>query len=229
MLQLKSLLLGTSFCLIFNLGYTQEVKNVSNKLKNDYFTINEKFSVLKDKPEIKQGPYSASISSYSEKGQYNQGNKTGVWEYYDGKKLIQKYDFATQTFLQEDAAKSIVSVKQLDDQGNVVKELGPRNAYLGGDAKTWQILKYSIRYPAPAQENDIQGLVVIEAKINKHGKLTSEKAITSNGYGLEEEALRVFKLLPPDWVPVVVDGKPVDAIIQVKISFRLSHLPPFKT
>ncbi|SMC44526.1 hypothetical protein SAMN04488524_0463 [Pedobacter africanus] len=51
MLQLKTLLLGTSFCLVFNLGYAQEVKNISNKRKNDYFTINEKFSVLKDKPE----------------------------------------------------------------------------------------------------------------------------------------------------------------------------------
>ena len=79
MLQLKTLLLGSCFCLIFNLGYAQEVKTVSNKLKNDYFTINEKFSVLKDNPEIKQGPYSARISSSSEKGQYEQGYKTGVW------------------------------------------------------------------------------------------------------------------------------------------------------
>lgn len=51
MLQLKTLLLGTSFCLVFNLGYAQEVKNISNKRKNDYFIINEKFSVLKDKPK----------------------------------------------------------------------------------------------------------------------------------------------------------------------------------
>ncbi|WP_316789637.1 hypothetical protein [Pedobacter frigoris] len=58
-------------------------------------------------------------------------------------------------------------------------------------------------------------------------QLTDEKAITFTGYGLEEEAMLVFNLLPPDWVLVVVDEKPVNAIFQVKITFGPSHLPPF--
>jgi hypothetical protein len=125
----------------------------------------------------------------------------------------QKYDYATQTFLHEDSAKTVASIKQLDEEGNVVKELGLRNVYFGGDEKTWQIFKYSVRYPETATQKDIQGLVIIEARINKQGKLTAQKAISNIGYGLEEEGLRVFKLLPPDWVPVL----------------GLSHLPPYKT
>lgn len=228
MLQLKSIVSVIFFCLILSFGYAQEVKNVSAKIKNDYFTINEKFSVLKDAPETKQGSYSASITYYSEKGQYEQGNKSGIWECYNGGKLIQKYDYTTQTFLMEDGSKTVAAVKQLDEQGNVVKELELRNVYLGGDAKIFRIFVSSMRYPGTATEKDVQGLVIIEAGINKQGKLTAQKAISNIGYGLEEEGLRIFKLLPPDWVPVMVEGKPVDAIIQIKIAFRLSHLPPYK-
>jgi len=225
--QLKSIITTISFCLVLNLGYAQEIKNVSTKIKNDYFTVHEKFSVLKTTPEIKHGNYTASISSYSEKGQYEQGNKTGVWECYSAGKLVQKYDYTTQSFLQEDSSKTVASIKQLDEQGNVVKELGPANVYFGGDAKTWQVFKYCVRYPGTATEKDIQGLVIIEARINKQGKIAAQKAVSNIGYGLEEEGLRVFKLLPPDWVPVLAEGKPVEAIIQIKISFRLSHLPPY--
>ena len=66
----------------------------------------------------------------------------------------------------------------------------------------------------------------IEAELDKQGRLSEEKTVSTNGCGLDEEGMRVFKLLPPDWVPVLVDGKPVDVRIRFKISFGLSHLPP---
>ncbi|NQX54461.1 energy transducer TonB [Pedobacter panaciterrae] len=228
MLNLKTLGLLILSSLLFSVSWAQETKTISFKRKNDYFTIAEKYSVLKSNPEIKQGPYSASLSSYSEKGQFEADKKAGIWESYYNGKLVQKYDFATQSFLQDDVFKMISSVEELDEQGNSVKDLGSRGVYFGGDSKMIAILVRSIRYPASAQENNIQGWVVLEAKIDKQGKLTQEKAISTNGYGLEEEGLRVFKMLPPDWVPVIVDGKPVDAKFQLKIAFRLSHLPDLK-
>ena len=209
-------------------SHAQETKTVSENRKNEYFTISEKFSVLKSNPEIKHGPYGASISSYSEKGQFEQGKKTGVWECYSRGKMVQKYDFSTQTFLVDDGAQYIASVTQLDEHGNAVKELGPRSIYFGGNAKIGIIMVKSIRYPAAAQERDIQGRVFIEAKLDKQGRLSEQKTVSTNGYGLEEEGMRVFKLLPPDWVPVLVDGKPVDVRIQFKMTFGLSHLPPLK-
>lgn len=228
MLNLKTLIPLTFSCLILSYSYAQETKTISLKHKNDYFTITEKFNVLKANPEIKQGPYTASISSYSEKGQFEQGVRTGVWESYKNGKLVQKYDYSSQTFLQDDVFKMVASVIQLDEQGNAVTELGARGVYFGGDAKIGSVLVGSVRYPADAQQNNVQGWVIIEGKIDKQGKMTELKSISTNGYGLEEEGLRVFKLLPADWVPVLVEGKPVVAKVQLKMAFRLSHLPPLK-
>lgn len=228
MLSFKTFGLVALLPLMFSTAQSQETKTVSVKRKNDFFTISEKYAALKTDPNIKHGPYSASISSYSEKGQFEQGIKTGVWEAYDGSKLVQKYDFETHTFLQDDVHKMISSVQQLDETGQTVKDLNGVGVYLGGDAKIISVLVRSVRYPADAQQNNVQGWVVIEAKIDKQGKLTDEKAISNNGYGLEVEGLRVFRMLPPDWLPVFVEGKAVDVRVQFKIAFRLSNLPPLK-
>lgn len=228
MLNLKTLSLVALLPWMFSTAQSQETKTVSEKRKNDYFTVIEKYAVLKTDPEIKHGPYTASISAYSEKGQYEQGTKAGVWEAYNRGKLVQKYDFKTQTFLQDEVHKMIASVHQLDEQGKTVKDLGSVGVYLGGDAKIGSVLVHSVRYPGDATQNNVQGWVIIEAKIDKQGGLTDEKAISTVGYGLEEEGLRVFKLLPADWLPVFVDGKPVDVRVQFKMAFRLSHLPPLK-
>jgi TonB family protein len=228
MLNCKTLGLVALLPLMFFTAQSQETKKVSVKRKNDYFTVSEKYSVLKANPEIKEGPYSASISSYSEKGQFEQGIKAGVWEAYDGGKLVQKYDFKAQAFLLDNVNKMIASVQQIDEQGQAIKKLNNVGVYFGGDAKISSVLVRSVRYPADALQNNVQGWVVIEVKIDKQGRLTEEKAISTNGYGLEEEAMRVFKLLPADWLPVLVDGKPVDVKVQIRMSFRLSHLPPLK-
>lgn len=216
-------------CLIFTIsGYAQETKNISVKRKNGYFTIIEHYRVLSAAPEIKQGPYSARISLYSEQGQFEQGNKIGIWASYYNDELVQQYDFSSHTFLPKDVSGMITSVLQLGEHGYAIKDLGSRGVFLGGDAKMGAILLSSARYPADAMKNHIQGWVTIEAKLDKEGKLTEEKAISHNGYGLEEEGLRVFKLFPADWLPVWVEGKPVDVLIQVRLGFELSYLQSLK-
>lgn len=209
-------------CLVFASSQAQETKQVSAYRKIDRLAISEKFSVLKSDRKVKHGPYEASISYYSEKGQFEFGKKTGIWEcYYDGK-LTQKYDFSTQTFLVQEYPKIVFSVIEVDDQGNAVKDLGTCNLFVGGDAKMGSIIRRSIRYPTMAQETSTQGLVIIEAKLDKLGNISDAKAVSNIGFGLEEEGLRAFKLLSPDWVPVFVDGKPVDVKFRLQIKFTLS-------
>ncbi|WP_316788896.1 energy transducer TonB [Pedobacter frigoris] len=219
-------LLSTVFLsFFFKCTFAQETQKVSRTQTNPNYTINEKYSVLKANPEVKHGLYSASISRYSELGEYDHDKKIGVWECFDDGKLVQRYDFGSQTFLLGAETKMIVEVEQLDDQGNLVRKLITKGVYFGGDAKLSAIMLRSMRYPADAQQNDIQGTVIIDAIISKEGNVIKEKAITNIGYGLEQEALRVFKSLPSDWVPTIVDGKAVDVKVKMKMSFRLSHLP----
>lgn len=200
----------------------QEIKKVSTKQKIECYTLKETYYVLKSDTAIRQGSYSASISSSSEKGQYEQGKKSGIWEYYNGSKLIQKYDFNTQTFITNTKSTLVEKITILDDSGNPIKELEPQNVYLGGDAKMMSILVQCIRYPGAAVAKNIMGKVHISAILTKEGKLINAKTESTLGYGLEEEAMRVFRMYPPDWVPVVVDGKAVTVKLDIVIGFTIS-------
>lgn len=222
MIKLKTLTLLCSLSLMVSTVSAQETKKVTRKEKVNYLNIKETFEVLKSDPEVKHGSYTLSFSGYSENGQYDQGKKTGIWECYNRGKLVHKYDFSTGLFSEETAPKMVVKITMLDDQGNAVKALTPRNIYLGGDAKMISVLVQSIRYPATAQQKNTQGKVHITALLSKDGKLIGEKAETNIGDGLEEEALRVFRLYPADWVPVIEDGKPVSVKVELLIGFSLA-------
>lgn len=222
MLHVKSVFLVLALSVLTIAVHAQETKKISRKVKFNLYILKETFEVLTSDPEVKHGNYSASFAGYSEKGHYDHGKKTGIWECYDRSKLAHKYDFNTSLFSEDTPPKMIVKIWQLDELGAVIKELPIRNIYLGGDAKMISVLVQSIRYPAPAVQNRTQGKVHVTATLSKEGIVSGEKAETNFGDGLEEEAIRVFKLLPPDWVPVIENGQPVPVKIEYTVNFILS-------
>ena len=56
-------------------------------------------------------------------------------------------------------------------------------------------LKKHLRYPPEASANKIEGTVVLRIAINYKGKVIDSKVKSSLGYGCDEEAQRVVKLL----------------------------------
>lgn len=221
-LRIKKIFLIISLLTAVVLASAQETTKVSSKQKINCYTLKETYHVLKSDPGVKQGNYTASIPYFSEKGQYEQGKKTGIWEFYRGLKLIHKYDFNTQTFLADTKPQFIGKITLLDDNGNPLHEIELQNVYLGGDGKMQSILIQCIRYPGPAVQNHVTGKVHISAMLTQEGKLINEKTESNIGYGLEEEAVRVFRMFPPDWVPVRIDGKPVPVKLDIIIGFSLS-------
>lgn len=222
MLRIKTTFLLIALAAMTITTQAQETKKVTRKEKVNSLNIKETFEVLIADPTTKHGSYTFAFSGYSEKGQYDHGKKSGVWECYNRGKLVHKYDFSTGVFSEDTAPIMVFKTTQLDEQGNPVKELSPRNVYLGGDAKMVSVIVQSIRYPSAALQKNTQGKVHITALLSKDGKLTDEKATTNIGDGLEEEALRVFRLYPADWVPVIEDGKPVSVKVELLISFSLA-------
>jgi protein TonB len=70
----------------------------------------------------------------------------------------------------------------------------------GGPAEYLNYLKKNIRYPSKALENGIKGTLKISFVVNVDGTISDIKVIHSLGYGLDEEAIRVFKKMPA-WKP----------------------------
>lgn len=67
--------------------------------------------------------------------------------------------------------------------------------YEGGTAALKKFIKTNLAYPDEALQNKIEGSVKIRFEIDKSGKVKKAKIISSLGYGCDEEAKRLVKLL----------------------------------
>ncbi|MCQ2131882.1 MAG: energy transducer TonB [Bacteroidaceae bacterium] len=91
----------------------------------------------------------------------------------------------------------------------------------GGDAALMQYLSKNIKYPASAQENNIQGRAIIEFVVNKDGSIVDPKVVKSLDKACDQEAMRVIKAMPK-WKPGMQRGKPVRVKYTVPVAFRLT-------
>ncbi len=90
----------------------------------------------------------------------------------------------------------------------------------GGPDSLQSFLKQNLRYPDSAKFKRIQGRVYIGFLVDKKGKIREEKILSGVNELLDNEALRVLKLMP-QWKPGTAGGSatsvqyilPVDFII----------------
>ncbi|GAB4124216.1 MAG: hypothetical protein OHK0045_11150 [Raineya sp.] len=89
-----------------------------------------------------------------------------------------------------------------------------------GYKKFYQYLQENLYYTQEALEKKIQGYVFVQFIVNSEGKLENIKVIKGLGYGLDEEAIRVFAESPP-WRAGWHKGKKVPVRMTFHIAFRL--------
>ena len=83
---------------------------------------------------------------------------------------------------------------------------------------TW--LTKNLKYPASAKQQKIQGTVVVSFIVNKDGSVASTKVSISVDPLLDNEALRVMKMMPK-WKPGMDKNKVCRTMIAVPIVFQL--------
>ena len=78
-------------------------------------------------------------------------------------------------------------------------------------------------YPESASKANIQGRVTVMFVIDREGNVTKVKARGPHGgSALEEEAIRIVKLLP-QFKPGIQRGKPVNVSFALPIRFKLDE------
>jgi protein TonB len=92
----------------------------------------------------------------------------------------------------------------------------------GGMDKFYKYLSKAIRYPAAAQEANIQGKVFLSFIIEKNGTLSDIKVERKLGYGTDEEAIRVLNA-SPRWMPGIQNGREVRVKYNIPINFSLAQ------
>jgi protein TonB len=93
--------------------------------------------------------------------------------------------------------------------------------FQGGEAGFNKYLQKSIRYPAIARENNVQGRVIVQFVVERDGSLTDIKVVRGIGSGCDEEAVRALKA-SPKWKPGIQNGRPVRVQYSVPVSFALA-------
>jgi periplasmic protein TonB len=91
--------------------------------------------------------------------------------------------------------------------------------YPGGTAAWQRYLQKNLQYPEEAQNNEIQGQVVVKFIVDKEGKVSEVEAI-SGPNELREEAMRVIRK-SGSWTPAVQNGRKVKSYKSQPINFRL--------
>lgn len=90
----------------------------------------------------------------------------------------------------------------------------------GGMVEFMKWLTKNLKYPALAQQQKIQGKVLVAFIINKDGTITDSKVVSSAGPELDREALRVIRIMPK-WKPGEDHGKPCRTYFRIPIIFKL--------
>ncbi len=67
--------------------------------------------------------------------------------------------------------------------------------YPGGPVAMKSFIKSQLKYPKEALDNKIEGTVTLRYTINQHGQVIDTKVIKKLGFGCNEEAIRIVKLL----------------------------------
>ena len=90
----------------------------------------------------------------------------------------------------------------------------------GGMAECLKFIGKNIKYPTIAQENGVQGRVIIQFVVNQDGSIVDPVVVRSVDPYLDKEALRVIKMMPK-WKPGMQKGQPVRVKYTVPVTFRL--------
>lgn len=90
----------------------------------------------------------------------------------------------------------------------------------GGQGALMKWLSNNIRYPEAAQQNDIQGRVIVKFVVEKDGSIGAASIVKGVDKDLDREALRVVKKMPK-WQPGKNNGVAVRSYFNLPVTFKL--------
>ncbi len=93
-------------------------------------------------------------------------------------------------------------------------------SFPGGPAALMTYLSQNTKYPVVAQENGVQGRVVVSFVVERDGSITDVRVVRSVDPSLDKEATRVVKSMP-NWIPGKQNGSTVRVKYNVPVSFKL--------
>lgn len=94
----------------------------------------------------------------------------------------------------------------------------------GGVAAYRTYLQQNVHYPEEAKAKDLSGSVFVSFVVDEDGRILDAEVAKGVGSGLDEEAVRLVRLMPW-WTPGRVAGQPVRVPVTLRIRFEMQTKP----
>ena len=114
-----------------------------------------------------------------------------------------------------------VAVK-VDESNQIFTAVEQNPEFMGGMDALLKFLQKNLRYPTPAVNANVGGKVFMQFVVGQDGSITKVDVLKGIGFGCDEEAQRVVRLMPR-WSPGKQSGRPVAVRYTLPISFQLSE------
>lgn len=124
----------------------------------------------------------------------------------------------------EHASKALAKLTEVNKAWNNVEHMPE---FPGGDKALMDFLRSHIKYPMHAAKFGVEGRVVVTFVVQRDGSVTDFKVAKSVDKELDEEALRVCRLLPK-FKPATQDGEPVPVWYTLPVTFKLQKKANFE-
>ena len=118
------------------------------------------------------------------------------------------------------AKEVVVDEKPKEEETKVFDVVEQMPQFPGGPNALFEYLSKNIKYPVVAEENGIQGRVIVTFVVERDGSITDVKVAKSVDPSLDKEAQRVVKSMP-HWIPGKQNGSAVRVKYTVPVTFRL--------
>ncbi|GGG61717.1 energy transducer TonB [Hymenobacter glacieicola] len=92
--------------------------------------------------------------------------------------------------------------------------------FRGGAPAFFAFLQKELRYPQEAELRNVSGKVYVSFVVDEQGRIRDAQVLRGLGAGLDQEALRLVRLMPW-WVPGRLKGQAVRVAYTLPIAFKL--------
>jgi protein TonB len=110
------------------------------------------------------------------------------------------------------------------DDNQIFTKVEQEATFPGGPDGWRRYLQRNLKGNVPVENNAPAGMyqVMVQFIVSKDGSISNVEALTSYGYGMEEEAVRAIKT-GPKWTPGLQNGRYVNSIRRQPITFQVEE------
>jgi len=225
-------------------------KETKKIVRIPYPAFSETFYVLKSDTGIRHGSYQTKVAGklivsgfysmgkqdsiwirYNLKGKirargwFNDDKRDSIWEFFNDKgELEQKLDFTNNQVLYYQTLFAKHHFRVISKADTIMTVLDRPPLFLGGTSRFNDYVADEIHIPLHKAGEKVIGTVFITFTVDSLGRTSNHRILKGFGKICNEEALRVMKTIPDEWLPGVLNGKQVT--VDYIVPFKFDALIP---